>query len=271
MSVAEKNRTALVALPGRLGRATSLAATLEFDGPHPRHFGAPPATARPFVAGDFNGDVSQGASCNCRVVTLVPHCNGTHTETVAHLTREALRPGDVVPLHPLPALLIDVVPREAALAGETAEPMPRTGDRLLTAAEISAAWDAVCPTFAPGFAPRVLVIRSGPGSAVEPAPYLSLEAAGLLVARGIEHVVLELPSMDRAEDEGRLGAHRIFFGLPPGSTRLSDARRAHCTITELASVPPGLVAGACAVQLQLTAWSGDAVPSRPVHFELDPS
>ena len=56
------------------------------------------------------------------------------------------------------------------------------------------------------------------------APYLSREAAEFLVARGIEHLVVDLPSIDRAHDEGRLTAHRVFFGLPPGSHASSHAR-----------------------------------------------
>lgn len=247
------------------GGAVSLAARLDFDAPHPRHFGAPAATSTPFTVGSFNGAVARGASCNCRRVTLIPHCNGTHTESVAHLTTEALSPLDVVPLEPLPALLLDVRPVPASGSGETADPAPRSGDHLVTAAAIDHAW-AAHPSSASR--PRVLVLRTGaqhwPG---EPA-YLSLEAARLLVERGIEHLVVELPSVDRTEDEGRLGAHRVFFGLPAGSTRLADARRPGCTVTELAVVPPFVKPGPCHVQLQLTPWTGDAVPSRPVLFEI---
>ncbi|RYG62774.1 hypothetical protein EON77_21800, partial [bacterium] len=148
---------------------------------------------------------------------------------------------------------------------ETADPPPREGDRLVTAEAIDDAWRSL-PATRHGDAPVVLVLRTGD----DPAAYLTLEAAQLLVERGIEHVVLELPSMDRAEDEGRLGAHRRFFGLPAGSIALAEARRAHCTITELAHVPSALAAGPCLVQLQLAPWTGDAVPSRPVHYRGSP-
>ena len=46
--------------------------------------------AAPFATGDFSGSVATGASCNCRTITLTPHCNGTHTECAAHLTLEPL-------------------------------------------------------------------------------------------------------------------------------------------------------------------------------------
>jgi arylformamidase len=89
-----------------------------------------------------------------------------------------------------------------------------------------------------------------------------------LVARGIEHLVTDLPSVDRLADAGRLTAHRLFFGLPAASTTLADAMRARASITELADFPVGLTDGPCAVQIQIPAWTGDAVPSRPLYLPL---
>ena len=99
-------------------------------------------------------------------------------------------------------------------------------------------------------------------------PYLSREAAQLLVERGIEHLVIDLPSIDREHDAGRLTAHRIFFGIPAGSTQLKSATRAQATITELAYVPDSLADGAYLLELQVPAFSGDAVPSRPLLYAL---
>jgi hypothetical protein len=102
----------------------------------------------------------------------------------------------------------------------------------------------------------------------EPAAFLSREAAEWLVARGIEHLVLDVPSADRAADQGRLCAHRLFFGLPPGSTRLTDAARAQCTITELAHIDAALADGPWLLMLQLPAWAGEALPSRPLLYAV---
>ena len=87
-------------------------------------------------------------------------------------------------------------------------------------------------------------------------PYLSREAAQLLVVRGIEHLLVDLPSIDRAHDEGRLTAHRIFFGLPPGAAELAAAQRAAATVTELAYVPEALADGAYLLELQVPALCG---------------
>ena len=102
-----------------------------------------------------------------------------------------------------------------------------------------------------------------------PPPYLSREAAQLLVERGIEHLVIDVPSLDRAHDEGRLSAHRTFFGLPRGTTALAGVTRPHATVTELAFVPDTLADGAYLLELQIPALGGDAVPSRPLLYALE--
>jgi kynurenine formamidase len=253
------------------GAPTSLAIPLLFDGAQPRHFAAPPASSSAYQVGSFEGEVRRGASCNCRSLTLIPHCNGTHTESVGHLTLGSVPLHQFVPAAPLPALLLSVAPQPWQHGDEDTLPRPQPGDRLVTRGALLAAWPAALP-----FTPRALLIRTLPNgsdklhadySSANP-PYLSRQAAAELVARGIEHLVLDLPSFDRSEDAGLLTGHRIFFGLPAGSHELADATRGHCTITEFAYMPPELADGCYALQLQLPAFSGDAVPSRPVVFPV---
>jgi hypothetical protein len=44
--------------------------------------------------------------------------------------------------------------------------------------------------------------------------------------------------------------------------------RPQATVTELAYIDNAIADGPCAVQLQVPAWSGDALPSRPLLFAL---
>jgi kynurenine formamidase len=267
------NTGAAPRLPIDLGAPVSLARAVRFDGGGPRHFGAPAARARPYTAPGFTGEVRRGASCNCATIELTPHCNGTHTESVAHLVDEPLDVCDLAPLGLMPALVVSLDPQAASATDEDSDPPPQPGDRLLTRAALRAAWPALLP-----FAPRALVLRArrgadagvddDPGNDPAGAPYLSRQLVADLVDRGIEHLVVELPSIDRAHDEGRLCGHRLFFGLPPGSTRLAEATRRGCTVTEYASIPAALADGPCALQLTLPRLAGDAVPSRPLAFRL---
>ena len=252
-----------------LSRPLDIALQLDFAGPQPRHFGAPRASARPFEVPGFEGSVARGASCNCELITLIPHCNGTHTECAGHLTRERLDAYRVTPFGLLPALLLSVTPEAAD--GESSEPPPQREDRLITQRALERAWPASVP-----FTPRALIIRTLPNrvdkrvrdySGTTPA-YLTREAAELLVARGILHLIVDLPSVDRARDEGRLTAHRIFFGLPRAVVHLDSVQRPAATITELAFIPDTVADGPYLLALQVPALGGDAVPSRPLLYPL---
>jgi arylformamidase len=242
--------------------ATSLALHLDFNSPHPQHFGAPPANSAPFQAGSFEGAVARGASCNCQRVSLIPHCHGTHTESASHLTLQQRPLQQIVPFGPVRALLLTVRPVDCSDTTEDSLPAPQAADRLITRSALIDAWPRT------GHAPLALLLRTGTTWNESAPPYLSQQLMQELVVRGVEHLVTDLPSVDRVEDDGRLTAHRIFFGLPERSTNLPDAQRAHCTITELAQFPASLQDGACALQLQIPDFSGDAVPSRPLHLPL---
>ncbi len=233
----------------------SLAIALDFNEVQPRWFGAPPARSAALASGSFTGRVKSGASCNCSTVTLTPHLDGTHTECAGHLTLEKM----------------DVTPAPAERTDESTLPAPRAGDLLITAAALKRAWPAKLP-----FTPQALIVRTLPNVTLkrtrdyraEPGAFLSLPSASLLVAQGIEHLVLDVPSADWAEDGGELSAHRAFFGLPAGSVALAAACRPQCTITELAYIDDAVDDGVWLLSLQIPAFGGDAVPSRPLLFPV---
>ena len=275
MPSSEPSQSACIEIAGArwsvdLARPYRLAIPLRPGSAQPSCFGAPPARATPLHLGSFSGSVSLGASCNCSTLSQTPHCDGTHTESVGHLTLERMDVCDTVPPVLLPALLVTLTP-QAPSSAEPCEPAARPGDQLLTRAALLHSWPQRA---AP--APRALIIRTRPNGVdkcsrdyrQQPAPYLTPAAATLLVEQGIEHLVLDVPSADRAEDEGRLSAHRVFFGLPPGSQSLAEARRAHCTITELAYVADEIGDGSWLLALQVPRIAGDALPSQPLLYAL---
>ncbi|HEY3808499.1 MAG TPA: cyclase family protein [Steroidobacteraceae bacterium] len=261
-----------VPLLADLAAGMSLARVLEFQGEQLRCFGAAAASSAPLEVGSFNGRVISGASCNCSVLTLTPHANGTHTECVGHLTVERLDAHGLIPQRLLPTCLVSVEPDLAADCDESSVPQPQAADLLITRAQLLRNWPAP-PS--PRLAARAVVIRTQPnqpqkftvGTAAA-AAFLSAQAASLLVERGIEHLVLDVPSADRSSDGGVLSAHRIFFGLPPGSSRLEQATRRGATITELAYVDDTIADGWYLLSLQVPAIAGDAVPSRPLLYPL---
>ncbi len=254
------------------GRPIDISIPLDFAGAQPNHFGAAPARSRPLTAGGFVGDTREGGSCNCEIVELTPHCNGTHTECIGHVTKERLSVADRAREPLLAAVLLSVETIAAADSDETTDPAPRPGDRLVTAAELArAAGRLESPCAA------ALIIRTRPNDASklsrrygepELPAFLSLEAVRWVVALGVRHLLVDLPSIDRSHDEGRLAGHRVFWGLPPGGTDAATAERPEGTITELVYVADEVPDGRYALSLQIAPFRTDAAPSRPLLFPL---
>jgi hypothetical protein len=265
-----------VTLLADLAAGASLARPLEFHGPQLRCFGAAAAQLAPLVIGSFNGRVAQGASCNASILTLAPHANTTHTEAVGHLTIERVDAWRVIPQRLLATVLLTVEPQRAGECGESGVPQPDPLDLLITARAIERAWPA--PVSA-RLGARAAVIRTLPNERFRfsegagdrtrlPVPFLSREASLALVERGIEHLVLDVPSADRLSDGGALSAHRIFFGMPAEGAQLAASTRPECTLTELAFIADAIADGWYLLSLQAPAIAGDAVPSRPVLYPL---
>jgi kynurenine formamidase len=260
-----------------LDRGVSLAIAVEFGAPGPRHFGAPAPSSVPYAVGGFSGSVASGASVNCSVVTLNPHCQMTHTESVAHLTRESGDAWRIVPRGLVPAVVVSVLPEPASESSESTDPQPWATDVLITRRRLRAAWPMARPSMS-NIEPAAAIVRTLPNDAGKRTrdytdlvpPYLTREAVQWLVEKRIEHLVLDVPSVDRTHDEGHLVGHRIFFGLPPGSRARGDAARSRATVTELAFIPDEVPDGLCILALAVPAIGGDAVPSQPIVYPLAP-
>lgn len=248
--------------------AVDLAIALQFPGPQPRFFAADPAHAEPLRARGFSGSVASGSSCNCSVYTLAPHCHGTHTECVGHVTDNATALAGLTPVPPALALLVSVRPEPLGAAAAAADGVHDATDPVVTGALLATAaarW--VCD---PWTALVVRTLPNEPGKRYRPyagpcpAPYFTGDAMRWVVERGVTSLVVDLPSLDRADDGGALAAHRVYWGLAPGVRDAQQARRGRALVTELAYVPDGADDGLYLLDLQVPAFATDAAPSRPV-------
>jgi hypothetical protein len=254
-------------------RGVCIAIVLDFGGPQPSHFGAPPARAEPMAAGDFVGDTRRGGACNVPVVIVNPHCNGTHTESVAHIVNKAVPIHEALPGRPIPASLITVTPVPALGSGEHYRPALEEADSLITAAALGAALSSVPDAWL-----EALVIRTLPNGRDKQTrhygadgfpPFLSIEAIDYLAGRGVRHLLVDIPSVDRMYDEGRLTVHHRFWQVPEGSHTLAADTRRDRTITEMIYVPDDVADGAYLLDLQVPAFSTDAAPSRPWLYRVE--
>jgi len=216
-------------------------------------FYAPFLETTPVVAGSFVGSTEKGGPLNFLNIKLNPHGNGTHTECVGHIARERFTINQCLKKFNFPAKLISMYPTRLD-----------SGDRVIMKAQLEEVLE-------PGEV-QAVVIRTLPNevdklkrhySGTNP-PYLHPEAVAFLVKCGIQHLLIDLPSVDREEDEGKLLSHRAFWQYPD----TIEAGRNNCTITELIYVPDEVADGLYLLQLQITSLEIDVSPSKPVLYKL---
>lgn len=75
------------------------------------------------------------------------------------------------------------------------------------------------------------------------------------------HLLIDLPSVDKEHDGGKLTAHKTFWNYP-------KAPRKEATITEMIFVPNAVKDGLYLLNLQVAPFENDASPSRPVIYPL---
>ena len=233
---------------------------LRFNGPQPNAYGVEPASSKACEAGDLVGDTRFGGSVNFEQYTLIPHCNGTHTECVGHITNERISVRDCLRDILIPAVLVSVKPERA---GE---------DWIIMRSEIQAKIKALTYVRATDMA---LIVRTLPNDdskltrqyGDEIPPYFSADAMEFIVESGFKHLLVDLPSIDCIYDEGTLANHRIFWNVEPGSFVTHTNTRMSNTITELIYVPTQVKDGEYLLNLQIAPFEADAAPSRPILFK----
>lgn len=214
-------------------------------------FYAPPMEATPVVAGNFIGSTEQGGVVNFKNVRINPHGNGTHTECVGHISKEAYTINQCLKTFVYVAELISIYPQKRP-----------DGDRVIYKEALQEALGGKA-------LPEALLIRTLPNddwkcvrnySGANP-PYLHQEAVAWLVASGVQHLLIDLPSVDREEDGGQLLAHKAFWQYPA-------AIRQNCTISELIYVNNSIRDGLYLLNIQIASFELDVSPSKPVLYAM---
>ena len=232
---------------------------LQFNGPQPNAYGVEPALSEPVKAGDLIGDTRLGGSVNFEQYTFIPHCNGTHTECVGHITNERISVRDCLRDVFVPAMLV------------SAEPQEKNGDFMITRESIEAAIAGGMPEC------QALIVRTLPNEDSKLAreygegnipPYLTTDAMEFIVRRGVKHLLVDMPSIDRLFDDGKLVNHRLFWNVEPGTFEMNENTRMNNTVTEMIYVPNEVPDGEYLLNLQIAPFESDCAPSRPLLFRL---
>lgn len=193
--------------------------------------------------------VANGAVVNFNTITFNPHSHGTHTETVGHISEKVYSINKQLKQFFFLAEVVTVAPEKL---GE---------DYVISRKQLQ---------FALGNKKReAIVIRTMPNtrekfskqySHTNPT-YLLEDAAEYLKHKGIKHLLIDLPSVDKESDGGELLAHNAFWNTR-GKLRL-DA-----TITEFIYVSNKIEDGCYMLNLQIAPFENDASPSKPILYRF---
>lgn len=244
---------------------------LKFNGEQPNIYNTKRAESIAYEADGFIGDTRQGGGCNFEQLTLVPHCNGTHTECIGHITHKRFSIQEQLKDSLIPATVLTVSPENAMTSADTYHPEKEKDDVFISARSLKNGLDNIPKEFL-----KALVIRTLPNDAAkmkrnymqrQPA-FFSIEAMNYIVKTGVEHLLVDVPSVDRAYDEGKLNAHHLFWNMEAGSHKEGPNSMVNKTITEMIYVRDEVADGLYLLNLQIAPFVSDAAPSRPLLYPL---
>lgn len=245
---------------------------LDFGGAQPNAYGVERATATACEAESLIGDTRRGGSCNFEQIKLIPHCNGTHTESIGHITNERISIRDCLQEAFVPAALVTIKPEKAHETRETYSIDLNDEDELITrnALENKLKDESFLDAFIVRTLPNDESKLTKTYLEIVP-PFFSTEAMHFIREKGVKHLLVDLPSIDRIFDEGKLSNHRIFWNVQAGAFETNEQSLIHHTITELIYAPNEIEDGNYLLNLQIPSFASDAAPSRPLLFRVSPA
>ena len=214
-------------------------------------WGAEMVEVNPVKNNEWIGDVKMGSSINFNNIFFNPHAHATHTECVGHISPNKESLNVELSTFFFISKLITVCPKN------------KNNDRIITKNIIKNLVNKTDNL-------EAVIIRTLPNnkdkmhknySNTNP-PYLSKSAAEYLVKIGVQHLLIDLPSVDKENDGGLLNAHKSFWQFP-------EQIRHGCTITEFIYVSNQIKDGKYLLNLQFVPFENDAAPSRPLLFKLE--
>jgi arylformamidase len=239
---------------------------LNFNGEQPNTYGVEKATSKPYQDGQFVGDTRKGGPCNFETYSFTPHCNGTHTECIGHITDKRISILSSLKEEMIPSTLISVTPRST---DENYIPNLNTEDLVITKEDLELHLKDINSKFLKGLIIRTLPNYKSKKSRdyMKKTPsFFSIDAMEYIVSLGVEHLLVDTPSVDRLLDEGNLSAHNIFWET---KGKEFNSKTQNKTITEMIFASEEIKDGSYLLNLQIPAFVSDAAPSRPIIYKIN--
>jgi len=197
----------------------------------------------------YEVSVANGAVVNFNSIQFNPHSHITHTECVGHITKKVHSVNQNLKHFFFLAELVTVAPEKIGNDFVISEKQLKTALR-------NKKRDAIVIRTLPNLSDKkeTRYFNTNPA-------YLSNEAASYLVEKGIRHLLVDLPSVDKEKDGGKLEVHNIFW-------KTSGDIRMHATITEFIFVPNDVEDGEYLLNLMIAPFENDATPSKPILYKI---
>lgn len=204
----------------------------------------------PAQIGEWTASVNKGASINFNNIQFNPHAHGTHTECVGHITEKFYSINKCLKQFFFKAELITVAPEKI------------DEDYVISKSQLK--------FLLKQRKPDALVIRTMPNTMDKLSrqysntnwPYLTEDAAEFIKKLGVQHLLVDLPSVDKEKDEGKLLAHKAFWDV-------DGMIRKNATITEFVYVKNNIIDGKYILNLQIASFENDATPSKPILYKIE--
>jgi kynurenine formamidase len=204
----------------------------------------------PAQIGEWTASVKEGASINFNNIQFNPHAHGTHTECVGHITEKFYSVNKCLKQFFFRAEVITVAPEKIE------------EDYVISKSQLK--------FLLKQRKPEALVIRTMPNTKDKLSrqysntnwPYLTEDAAEFIKKIGVQHLLVDLPSVDKEKDDGKLLAHKAFWDV--------DGKiRKNATITEFIYVKNKINDGKYILNLQIAPFENDATPSKPILYKIE--
>lgn len=243
-SIQHQNKTFKV----DLSKPIDISLCLQANSNNPTAWYVDPPKIEAVKMDDWIGEVKKGSSVNFFNIFFNPHGHGTHTECVGHISAEKESVNDCIKTFFFIAQLVSIKPKSV---GE---------DLVLTKSQIEGLLKPDC---------QALIIRTLPNNENKKSmqysntnpPYIDKDLAIYLKNKGIKHLLIDLPSVDKEKDNGVLAAHHAFWDFPQNT-------RFDCSITELIFVPNNIKDGSYLLNLCFAPFKNDASPSKPTLYKI---
>ncbi|UAB76128.1 cyclase family protein [Mesoflavibacter sp. SCSIO 43206] len=199
---------------------------------------------------EWTASVKEGASINFNNIQFNPHAHGTHTECVGHITEKFYSINKCLKTFFFRAEVITVAPEKT------------DEDYVISKSQLK--------FLLKQRKPEALVIRTMPNTKDKLSrqysntnwPYLTEDAAEFIKKIGVQHLLVDLPSVDKEKDEGKLLAHKAFWDV-------NGKIRKNATITEFIYVKNKIEDGKYILNLQIAPFENDATPSKPILYKIE--